>query len=127
MGLDETVVTTGVGEDTPKWDVALEALLVDEASLLGRPLKIDDFRVLAARYQIRFDDIMATILELTVHGQWGYTRADGVAEVLSRKQVDGLYDQGRLEAQDLTAFNGAWYPRDNAPTDSPARTAGKRP
>jgi len=107
-----------VGEDMPKWDVALESLLVDEAGQQGRPLKIEDFKDLAARYQIRFDDIMATMLELTVYGQWGYMRADGVVEVFSRKSVDALYDQGRLEAQDLTAFSGGWYPRENPPAES---------
>jgi len=86
-------------------------------ALLNRPLTIDDFKGLAARYQIRFDDIMATVLELTVHGQWVYMREDGVVEVLSRKKVDGLYDQGRLEAQDLTAFGGEWYLRENLPAD----------
>ncbi|MBI1195089.1 MAG: hypothetical protein GC138_04520 [Gammaproteobacteria bacterium] len=118
--MDELAASGVVGEDMPKWDVALEALLVDEARLQTRPLNIEDFKGLAARYQIRFDDIMATVLELTVHGLWGYMRADGVIEVLSRKKVDGLYKQGRLYAEDLASFDGGWYPRDNALADSVA-------
>jgi hypothetical protein len=120
--LDEMVSLEGDGMDMPNWDVALESLLVDEAALRDRPLTTEDFKRLAERYQIRFDDIMATLLELTVHGLWGYIRPDGVVEVLSRKKVDSLYDQGRLNAQDVAAFTGGWYPRDNSidPSKEPA-------
>lgn len=115
--MDEMAARGVVGEDMPKWDVALEALLEDEAGQQARPLGIEDFKGLAERYQIRFDDIMATVLELTVHGLWGYVRPDGVVEVLSRKKVDGLYKQGRLYAENLDEFNGGWYPRDAASGD----------
>ena len=47
--------------DVPKWDVALEGLIKEEAKKLGRGLRLDDFIRLATENAIRFDDIIVDI------------------------------------------------------------------
>ncbi len=95
-------------EEVPLWDVALEAMLVDEYERLDRPLTIEDFRRLANEYKIRFDDIMATVFELTLHGRWTYLRDDGLPRIFVREEVDRLYVNGRLDAADLSSLTGGW-------------------
>lgn len=98
----------GSDSEIPLWDVALEAMLVDEYEQQGRVLTIDDFRHLADQYKIRFDDIMATVFELTLHGRWTYQRADGIPQVMRREEVERLYVNGRLNATDLSLLSGGW-------------------
>ena len=105
---DETIA---MDEEIPLWDVALEAMLVDEYEKYDRPLTIEDFRRLASEYKIRFDDIMATVFELTLHGRWTYLREDGVPRILLRDEVERFYVNGRLDAADLSTLGGGWICR----------------
>jgi len=95
-------------EDVPVWDVALAALARDEYKNRGAPLRLEDFRRLAEHYGIRFDDIMATLFELVIHGEWRYQAPDGQA--ITRDALDRLYVNGRLHAKDLAGFSGEWRP-----------------
>ncbi len=103
--------TAAIDEEVPLWDVALEAMLVDEYEKHDRPLTIEDFRRLASEYKIRFDDIMATVFELTLHGRWTYLREDGVPRVFLRDEVERFYVNGRLDAADLSTLTGGWVCR----------------
>ena len=69
-------ISTEFDEEVPRWDVALESLLNEEHHKLGRALRIDDFHHLAAQHAIRFDDIMATMFELVLNGNWRYADHD---------------------------------------------------
>lgn len=92
----------------PKWDVALEALAKEEQQKLGRPLVLDDFRRLAQQYTIRLDDIMVTLFELCIHGQWQY-HGDPPREI-TRELLAELTAGGRLKDEDLKHFTGGWSP-----------------
>ncbi len=94
----------------PSWDVALEALLCDEARAGKAPLTLQDIMRLAASYRIRFDDMMVTLMELTVCGRWRYLRADGVPQIISQADLDRLYSKGRLNESHLAGFDGGWWP-----------------
>lgn len=91
-----------------KWDVALEALAREECRRLGRALRLEDFRRLAQVHAIRLDDIMVTMFELVIQGEWIYRDADGHAQTFDRDTLDGLYVNRRLQEQDLQAFTGSW-------------------
>jgi len=94
----------------PKWDVALEALVKEEHQKLGRPLVLDDFQRLAQQYTIRLDDIMVTLFELCIHGQWHYqSEGDGPREI-TRELLNELTAGGRLKDEDLKNFTGGWAP-----------------
>lgn len=103
-------ISTEFDEEIPKWDVALEALIREEYRKLGRAVGIEDYRRLAAQYAIRFDDIMVTVFELTVHGEWEYLDAQGRARPITREAVERLYVNGRLDADDVRAYSGGWRP-----------------
>ena len=103
-------ISTEFDEEIPKWDVALEALLNEEYRKLGRPLGHEDFRRLAGRYAIRFDDIMATLFELAVAGCWEYRDRSGSRVELDRERVDRLHERGRLQENNLQDFDGDWRP-----------------
>ncbi len=98
--------------DETKWDIALAALVAEEYKTTGAPLTIKHFSQLAQRYKIRFDDIMATVFELTIQNQWQYKNG-GQIQVITRKTLDDLYVNGRLKQEDVEAFTGEWYPVDN--------------
>jgi len=95
----------------PKWDVALEALVKEEHQKLGRLLSLDDFRRLAQQYTIRLDDIMVTLFELCVHGEWQYRGSDGKPQAITRGLLEELTAGGRLKDDDLKNFSGGWVPR----------------
>jgi len=92
----------------PKWDVALEALAKEEQQKLARPLSLDDFRRLAQQYTIRLDDIMVTMFELCIHGEWQYQNSDGKPHKITRKLLEELTAGGRLKDEDLQTFAGGW-------------------
>ncbi len=94
----------------PKWDVALEALVKEEQQKLGRPLRLDDFSRLAQQYTIRLDDIMVTMFELCIHGEWKYCNSDGTPREINRELLDELTAAGRLKDEDLKNFPGDWSP-----------------
>jgi hypothetical protein len=93
-----------------KWDVALEALAREEHRRLDRALQLEDFRRLARTHAIRLDDIMVTLFELVIQGEWTYLDAEGRAHSFDRETLDGLYVNRRLREQDLQAFTGSWQP-----------------
>ena len=103
-------ISTEFDEEIPKWDVALEALLKEEHRKLGRSLGLEDFRRLAERYAIRFDDIMDTLFELAVAGCWEYRDRCGAQMELDRGRVDRLHERGRLQENTLQDFDGTWQP-----------------
>jgi hypothetical protein len=100
----------GFDEEIPKWDIALAALAKEEAGKLGHGLRIADFQRLAAEHAIRFDDIMVTMFELVIQGEWRYQYPDGVDKAISRDEVDKLYVGGRLVEADVNEYVGLWSP-----------------
>lgn len=94
-----------------KWDLALEALAREECRNLGRGLFLEDFRRLAQAHAIRLDDIMVTLFELVIQGEWTYRDAQGRAQAFDRETLNGLYVNHRLQDQDLQVFTGSWQPR----------------
>ena len=97
-------------EEIPRWDVALEALVREEYSHLGRDLRLADFQRLARHYAIRLDDILATLFELVIEGRWVYEPTGRGDAPITRELLDGLYVGGRLHARDVAAFEGSWRP-----------------
>ena len=93
-----------------KWDLALEALAREECRNLGRPLQLEDFRRLAQAHAIRLDDIMVTLFELVIQGEWRYRDEQGREQAFDRATLDGLYVNRRLQDQDLLGFVGSWQP-----------------
>lgn len=98
-------------QDMTKWDVALEALAREESRTLGRALRLDDFQRLAQAHAIRLDDIMVTLFELVIAGEWTYRDAQGQPQAFARDTLDDLYVNRRLQEQDLREFTGGWQPR----------------
>lgn len=101
---------TDFDEEIPKWDIALAALANEIFENGGKALALEDFKQVAVKYAIRFDDIMVTMFELCIHGQWQYQDADGSDRAISREEVDNLYVGGRLADADVAAYTGSWRP-----------------
>jgi hypothetical protein len=99
-----------VDEEVPKWDIALAALAREEAEKMGRGLSVEDFQRLASQHAIRFDDIMVTMFELVLQGEWRYLDANGAAQTISRDEVNQLYVEGRLHDADVKGYTGTWAP-----------------
>ena len=97
-------------DNKPKWDIALASLAKDAYGRKAAPLKLEDFHDLAREHSIRLDDIMETVLLLTIHGQWKYCDAAGQEQKLDQETLDGLYVKRRLSEKDLSVFNGGWQP-----------------
>jgi hypothetical protein len=96
-------------EEIPKWDVALEALLREEYQKRRTPLTVDDVQRLSAQYSIRFDDMMHTLFELTIHGLWRYMPAPNVIGEITRAHMDALWAEGRLVPDHARKhYPGAW-------------------
>lgn len=93
--------------DVPPWDVALANLAKEEFQKKDAPLTLDDYTRLAKEYTIRLDDIMVTMFELVIAGEWEY-QGD---QVIDRQTLNDLYVGGRLHAKDLEPFTGGWRPR----------------
>lgn len=91
-----------------QWDIALAALVAEEYKNKGTALTVEHFNQLAHRYKIRFDDIMATVFELTIHNQWQYSNSQ--EQAITRKTLNELYVNGRLKQKDVEAFTGEWHP-----------------
>ncbi len=89
-----------------KWDIALANLAREECQKKGEPLTLEDFTRLANEYKIRLDDIMITMFELVIHGEWIYEGE----QTIERSTLDDLYINGRLHARDLEPFTGGWRP-----------------
>ncbi len=93
--------------DVPAWDVALANLVKEEFEKKGAPLTMDDFTRLAKEYTIRLDDIMVTMFEMVIAGEWQYQGE----QLIERSTLNELYVGGRLHAKDLEPFSGGWSPR----------------
>lgn len=92
--------------DVPKWDVALANLAREEFQNKGADLTMADFTRLARDYTIRLDDIMVTMFEMVIAGEWQYNGE----QKISRSTLNDLYINGRLHADDLNTFAGGWRP-----------------
>jgi len=101
--------TTLRDEEMPKWDVALEGLAKDTYRMAGRALNVEDFHKLAVDHQIRFDDIMVTMFELCIYGEWQY-RKDSERVEITRETLDQLFVNARLQEKDMRDFTGEWTP-----------------
>ncbi len=97
-------------EEIPKWDIALAALAKEEAGILGQGLLVTDFQRLAEEHAIRFDDIMVTMFELVIQGEWRYETPEGVIKLIDRDEVEKLYVGGRLVEKDVKQYEGLWSP-----------------
>jgi hypothetical protein len=102
----------GFDEEIPKWDIALAALAREECGKTGQGLTIEDFQRLSREHAIRFDDIMVTMFELVLNGEWRYLQSDGSERAISRDEVNNLYVGGRLHEQDVKQYTGSWLPLD---------------
>jgi len=96
--------------DVPKWDVALAALAKEECAKKGAGMSVDDLKRLAIAHSTRFDDLVVTIFELTLAGEWRYRDAVGKVKKLTRKDIDDLYVNGRIHEKDMKGFDGTWSP-----------------
>ena len=94
----------------PKWDVALAALADDAYHRKQAPLTLEDFHDLAQQHAIRLDDIMETMFQLAINGEWTYSDSTGQVQSLDQATLDGLYVKRRLSDEDLQAFDGGWRP-----------------
>ena len=104
-------MTDTISQDNPpKWDIALEGLAKEEAKLLARELRIEDFARLAREHAIRFDDIMVTMFELVLQGHWHYLNENKQAQSLTRDEINDLYVNGRLNDKDVHEYKGYWQP-----------------
>lgn len=101
----------GFDEEVPKWDIALAALASEEAGIMEQGLAVKDFHRLAEKHAIRFDDIMVTMFELVIQGEWTYQDSDGAERPITRDEVDRLYVGGRLSDTDVMQYLGLWSPR----------------
>ena len=101
----------GFDEEVPKWDIALAALATEEAGIMRQGLMVKDFHRLAEAHAIRFDDIMVTMFELVIQGEWKYQDVDGAERSITRDEVDNLYVGGRLAEADVMQYLGLWSPR----------------
>lgn len=99
-------------DDMPRWDVAIEGMVKDEYRKQGAPLKMDDFRRLAADYDFRLDDIMETVFLMVMHEAWSYSVDASDSRTLSHEVLVELCTKKRLNDQDLAGINGGFAPRD---------------
>ncbi|HFE32141.1 MAG TPA: hypothetical protein ENJ17_02395 [Gammaproteobacteria bacterium] len=97
-------------EEIPKWDIALAALAKEDFEKCGRNLTLADFKRQATQHAIRFDDIMVTLFELCIQGEWQYQDAEGKDRAITRDEVNNLYVGGRLADKDVADYTGSWYP-----------------
>jgi len=100
----------GFDEEVPKWDFALAALATEEAGIMGQGLMVKDFHRLAEAHAIRFDDIMVTMFELVIQGEWKYQDIDGAERLITRDEVNKLYVGDRLAEADVMQYLGLWSP-----------------
>ncbi len=100
----------GFDEEIPKWDIALASLAKEEAGKLEKGLSVTDFQRLAEEHAIRFDDIMVTMFELVIQGEWQYEVPEDAARVIDRDSVEKLYVGGRLVEKDVKQYKGLWNP-----------------
>ncbi len=96
-------------EEVPKWDIALEGLAKETYQQTARGLTVDDFHKLAVENKIRLDDIMVTMFELCIYGEWQY-QLDAKKVEITRETLDNLFVNARLQEKDVRDFTGNWRP-----------------
>ena len=95
----------------PLWDVALEALIVEEYQRTGRPVTTEDIQRLAGEHTIRFDDIVDALLCLVRHNNWCYADPQRGPRPLSKDELNLLdTSERRIQPRDLRDFSGGWQP-----------------
>lgn len=95
-------------DETPKWDVALAALLNEEHAKKNAGLVLDDLQSMAKQHGIRFDDIMDTLLIMCAEHAWEYQDKNGLIKPICHADIDELFSHGRLREEDVNAFIGTW-------------------
>lgn len=96
-------------DEVPKWDIALEGLAKETYQQIGRGLTVDDFHKLAVENKIRLDDIMVTMFELCIYGEWQY-QLDSQKVEITRETLDNMFVNARLQEKDVRDFTGDWRP-----------------
>ena len=96
--------------EIPKWDIALEAVARQLHHDKGRPLRLADFQEMAREHAVRLDDIMVTMFQLAIHGEWEYRDAGGEVQPIDADTLSRLYVNRRLTEPDLAEFTGDWRP-----------------
>ena len=97
-------------DEQPPWDVALAALLREEALKTGHGVSLTDILRLAETYAIRFDDLMATLFALVLNQEWRYINEQGALQTITPHEVELLHKNGRIHLDDLTRYRGFWIP-----------------
>ncbi len=100
--------------DVPKWDIALEALLVEEFHKKAAAVTLADIRRLATIHAIRFDDIIDTLMVMCLEGAWKYQDEAGREQQITAEDVDRLFATGRTDLVDMEAYSGGWSPSTEA-------------
>ncbi|GBE09764.1 MAG TPA: hypothetical protein ENG84_05230 [Gammaproteobacteria bacterium] len=99
-------------DDTPPWDVALEAVAAQESRRLRRALSIADFHRLAADLDFRTHDFLATIRQLVAHGVWRHHLGEAPeGHPMSEAELERLYVHGRIDEDLAEKFAVTWEPR----------------
>lgn len=96
--------------DIPDWDVALEALIRDEAIKLDSGLSMDDFKRLAREHAIRLDDIMATVVQLVKHERWRHEARDQQGKPVAESELQDLYVFSRVDEKLVEQYVIHWLP-----------------
>ena len=97
--------------ETPKWDEALSNMVNEAYAKQGHSLSLSDFSDLADEYSFRLDDIMVTIFQLVISGDWKYVDGSGNEQQFTPDTLNKLYVNRRLKEEDLKNFDGGWSPR----------------
>lgn len=97
--------------ETPKWDEALANMANEQFLKQQCPLTLNDFSELADEYSFRLDDIMVTMFQLVINGDWQYLDSSGTEQQFTQDTLDKLYVDRRLKEEDLKNFDGVWTPR----------------
>ena len=97
--------------ETPQWDEALANMVNEAFAKQGHPLSLADFSELADEYSFRLDDIMVTIFQLVISGDWKYIDRSGNEQQFTPDTLNKLYVNRRLKEEDLKNFDGGWSPR----------------
>lgn len=97
--------------EMPKWDEALSNMVNEAYAKQERPLSLGDFSELADEYSFRLDDIMVTVFQLVINGDWKYVDVSGSEQQFTPDTLNKLYVNRRLKEEDLKNFDGGWSPR----------------
>lgn len=96
--------------DQVLWDVALEALLLEQHQAQGEALNLAQLTRLADQHNIRLDDILDTLCKLTGHGSWQFLGKDGAPAEPDADMCRLLQANHRLNEVQLDRLRGGWQP-----------------